>query len=171
MRLTSRLLATAKYLSPGAPTGLTGVYTHPAPRTTLLYLYTNTLDKLKQFPEHSVYRQSVEALTKHRLSIVESVKPSGLEQWQNSVRQTIESHPQAFRQIPASTNPKEVNIIYREIVIAQDYDIVPPSQPQPEGPRVAAEKAHQGEVFTRDPKAESITIPRIEPEPPLSVEQ
>ncbi|KAG9622147.1 hypothetical protein KCU64_g20939, partial [Aureobasidium melanogenum] len=66
MRASSRLLAQAsRFLTPGAPTGLTGVLTHAAPRSTLLYLYNSTLDKLKQFPEHSVYRQSTEALTKH----------------------------------------------------------------------------------------------------------
>lgn len=101
MRATLRLLASvrpaAKYLEAGTPTGLTGVYTHASPRSTLLYLYTSTLDKLKAAPEHSVYRQSVEALTRHRLSIVEASVPPGYEQWAEKARKLIKEHPERFR--------------------------------------------------------------------------
>lgn len=93
MRAAARLLAIVKpvrYLEPGNPTGLTGLTTHPTPRSTLLYLYTSTLDKLKQIPETSVYRQSTEALTKHRLSIVEKVKPEGWDTWHERVTKRIE---------------------------------------------------------------------------------
>ena len=57
MRPATRLFAAmqkAKYLVPGAPTGLAAHLTHASPRSTLLYVYTNTLEKLKFFPEHSV---------------------------------------------------------------------------------------------------------------------
>lgn len=84
MRRTLRLFASvkpARYLQAGSPTGLTGIYTHPSPRGALLFLYLSTLDKLKAVPEHSLYRQSVEALTKHRLAIVEGTVPVGFEEW------------------------------------------------------------------------------------------
>lgn len=70
-----------RFLEAGNPTGLTGLFTHPAPRSTLLYLYTATLEKLKAIPEHSIYRQSTEALTKHRYNIVDSIKPPGYDEW------------------------------------------------------------------------------------------
>ena len=99
MRATFRLFAAVKpgrYLEPGSPTGLTGLFTHPSPRSRLLYLYESILEKLKAFPESSVYRQSTEALTKHRLNIVEQIKPAGYEEWQKRAAETIEKHPHMF---------------------------------------------------------------------------
>jgi NADH dehydrogenase (ubiquinone) 1 alpha subcomplex subunit 5 len=101
MRATLRLFASvrpvaAKYLEAGTPTGLTGLYTHASPRSTLLYLYTSTLDKLKAAPEHSVYRQSVEAVTKHRLAIVEAAVPPGYVEWAEKARKLLEDHPEQF---------------------------------------------------------------------------
>lgn len=56
----------------GIPTGLAGIYKHPNPRPALVALYNETLNVLKdKFPNDSVYRQSVETLTKNRLNIVE----------------------------------------------------------------------------------------------------
>jgi NADH dehydrogenase (ubiquinone) 1 alpha subcomplex subunit 5 len=99
MRRTSRLLAavkSARYLEAGTPTGLTGLFTHAAPRSTLIYLYSSTLDKLKQLPESSVYRQSTEALTKHRLKIINSVVPAGFEEWSAKAKKIIAEHPEVF---------------------------------------------------------------------------
>ncbi|KAL4912334.1 ETC complex I subunit conserved region-domain-containing protein [Aspergillus aurantiobrunneus] len=99
MRSTLRLLASvkpARYLEPFAPTGLTGLNTHPTPRPTLIYLYTATLQKLKAFPESSVYRQSTEALTRHRLQIIESTKPPGFEAWLERVKKTVGAEPERF---------------------------------------------------------------------------
>lgn len=175
MRATTRLLATAKYLSPGAPTGLTGVYTHAAPRSTLLYLYNSTLDKLSKLPQHSVYRQSVEGLTKHRLSIVESVKPAGLEEWQVRVREVVDAYPNAFRQVATMSDPNVKNFVFKRSAIegmeSEDYDDEPLQKPEPEGPRTAAEKEHHGAAFSRDVRAENAKIPKIEAEPRLSAEQ
>jgi NADH dehydrogenase (ubiquinone) 1 alpha subcomplex subunit 5 len=104
MRSTLRLLANVKprYLEPFAPTGLTGLTTHPSPRPTLIYLYTTTLQKLSNFPESSAYRQSVEALTRHRLQIVESQKPPGFEQWLERVKKTVGAEPERFAQLQRS---------------------------------------------------------------------
>lgn len=100
MKTVSRLLANvkpARFLESGNPTGLTGLYTHAAPRSTLLYLYGSTLDKLKAIPEHSVYRQSVERIIQHRMNIVESIKPKGYDEWAEKAKKMIEEHPEVFQ--------------------------------------------------------------------------
>lgn len=170
MRATTRLLANVKYLSPGAPTGLAGVFTHPAPRSTLLYLYHNTLTLLNQFPEHSVYRQSVEALTKHRLAIVESVQPAGLQEWQDRTKELVDAHPTAFRRIPSIADPKKTNIIFKSDELVKQDD-GSDDKAELEGPRSFAAKKHLGAAFKRDARVENEKIPHIEPEPSLTAEQ
>lgn len=99
MRSTLRLLANVKsprYLEAFTPTGLTGLNTHPSPRPTLIYLYTAILQKLRAFPESSVYRQSTEAITRQRLEIIESTKPPGFEAWLERVRKTVGAEPERF---------------------------------------------------------------------------
>ena len=100
MRVTLRLLASVKsgrYLQPGHPTGLTGLFNHPSPRSALIYVYGSTLERLKSLPEHSVYRQSTEAITKHRLQIIQSIKPEGYEEWAKRAAETLEKFPEAFK--------------------------------------------------------------------------
>lgn len=54
------------------PTGITGLYQHPNPRPALIAVYNATLKELQNsFPKDSVYRQSVENITKARKQIVE----------------------------------------------------------------------------------------------------
>ena len=154
---------------------MTGLLTHASPRSTLLYTYNTTLEKLKRFPESSVYRQSTEALTKHRLSIVESVKPEGLEAWQERVRKTVEGNPLAFRTIGTQSSAKEVNFVYKDHarrgMSTAEFDDEPIEKAELEGPRTVRERANQAKVLTRDLAAENAKIPRIEPEPPLTAEQ
>lgn len=181
MRPALRLLASvpkAQYLEPGAPTGLTGLFTHSSPRSTLLYVYNNTLEKLKFFPEHSVYRQSTEALTRHRLSVIETVKPAGLEEWQTRVQSIVDAHPEAFRKIPISTpsGEKAFNIVWKaqalEGMRTQEWDDeYVPAKPFAEGPGEEEAKADMDKHMQKDLRAENAKIPRIEPEPPLTVEQ
>ncbi|KAI1499345.1 ETC complex I subunit conserved region-domain-containing protein [Biscogniauxia marginata] len=99
MRPTLRLLASVKprYLQPGNPTGLTGLYTHGSPRSTLLYLYRLTLDKLGRIPESSLYRQSAEALTRHRLAVVEAAVPPGHREWAERHARLLDAHPDALQ--------------------------------------------------------------------------
>ncbi|EFQ99937.1 hypothetical protein MGYG_02944 [Nannizzia gypsea CBS 118893] len=100
MRATLRLLANvkpARYLEPFTPTGLTGLSTHPSPRPTLIYLYTTTLQKLKAIPESSVYRKSTEALTKHRLDVVQSTKPPGFDAWLQRVKALVAENPDKYK--------------------------------------------------------------------------
>merc|ERR1711974_64955 len=94
---------------------------------------TSTLEKLKFFPEHSVYRQSTEALTRHRLSVIESVKPAGLEEWQARVEKIIDGHP--------------------------------------EGPTDEDLKKDLDKHMQKDIRADNAKIPRIEPEPALTIDQ
>jgi NADH dehydrogenase (ubiquinone) 1 alpha subcomplex subunit 5 len=111
MRRTFRQLAAVKptrYLEPGAPTGLTGLFTHPAPRSRLVYLYSSTLEKLSQFPTSSLYRQSTEALTKHRLEIITAAVPEGHAEWSERVKKTIAEHPEVFN-TPEGAVPHDAN--------------------------------------------------------------
>ena len=63
----TRILRSVKW-----PTGITGLHPNPQARAQLIRVYNATLESLKDIPEHAVYRQAVEALTKERLKIVES---------------------------------------------------------------------------------------------------
>ncbi|MCJ1285292.1 hypothetical protein MMC26_004632 [Xylographa opegraphella] len=118
MRSTARLLATVKpsrYLTPGNPTGLTGLFTHPLPRPTLIYIYSQTLDKLRAFPEHSAYRAATEALTAHRLRIVEGIRPPGYEEWSAQARKLLAEHPEVFNTPPGGVshdNEKHVKSVH-----------------------------------------------------------
>ncbi|KOS21520.1 NADH-ubiquinone oxidoreductase 29.9 kDa subunit [Escovopsis weberi] len=95
MRPTVRALA--RYLEAGTPTGLTGLWTHSTPRSTLLYLYNSTLQRLQSIPETSLYRQSVEAVTKHRLALVEKTAPPGHEQWAARAKELLSKNNGRFR--------------------------------------------------------------------------
>ncbi|CAG8432966.1 11027_t:CDS:10 [Diversispora eburnea] len=55
-----------------ATTGLFGLAVHPNPKSHLIKTYRRTLETLTQIPPTAVYRQATEALTQHRLSIIES---------------------------------------------------------------------------------------------------
>lgn len=105
MKAAFRLLASVKpgqLLEAGQPTGLTGLLTHPSPRSTLLYHYHSTLDKLKQIPESSVYRQSTEALTKHRMAIIEQSKPAGWDAWLDRIKLRLSDDPDKFQILETS---------------------------------------------------------------------
>ncbi|CAD6501215.1 BgTH12-01469 [Blumeria graminis f. sp. triticale] len=99
MRRSLRKLSAAqpsRYLESGAPTGITGLLTHASPRATLMYTYASTLDALAQLPESSLYRQSTEAITKHRMSIVSAVEPAGLAEYVERVKKILAANPSNF---------------------------------------------------------------------------
>ena len=182
MRATSRLLATVKsatkYLEAHTPTGLTGLSTHPSPRPALIYTYRQTLKKLNQLPKSSVYRQSAEAVTKHRLEVVESVKPEGYEQWMERVRKQIEASPKAYGQLMnedgslASEKPNIEHIDNWDGRIGR-------GDAHYEGPNVMAEAEHktraiEEEIRFRDQEDKDGQLPTVEDlevEPPLTREQ
>nr|POE87987.1 nadh-ubiquinone oxidoreductase 29.9 kda subunit, mitochondrial [Quercus suber] len=190
MRVTTRLFAavrSSQFLEPGAPTGLTGLLTHASPRSTLLYLYNSTLERLQQFPESSVYRQSTEALTKHRMRIIEETRPSGLSEWQARVKDTLEKYPKAFMTIPSIANPGEFNVVFKQAVqsnpdVTTDADFVDKypfefgqdtDHEMLEGPKFPDQVEAEGRKAGRMVNAiyQQENTPSIEPEPPLTADQ
>lgn len=182
MRPAFRLYAAVKhgrYLEAGNPTGLTGLFTHPAPRSTLLYLYSSTLDKLKSFPEHSVYRQSAEALTNHRMKVVESIKPEGYEEWAKKAAELVEKNPGVFDTTEGSpqrvsehdggtfvTTQQRKQDDERE----EEWDGEKVATPTLEGSRARPERAHQ-QCLAQDDPADGAGDVKWEPEPPLEASQ
>ena len=174
MRAALRLLADVKsvpsqVLESGAPTGLTGLYTHPSPRSTLLYLYNQTLQKLQHFPDYSVYRQSAEALTKHRQSIIEEIKPAGLSEWAERARKKIAENPKAFRGATQIGDSTYYHTSTEEVPEDQEWD-GEKGVPTLEGTRDEKEGAFNARAAAKSiPTREQVVD--WEPEPPLSAEQ
>ncbi|KAI8957639.1 ETC complex I subunit conserved region-domain-containing protein [Daldinia sp. FL1419] len=191
MRRTLRLLAAvkpARYLEAGAPTGLTGLFTHSSPRSTLLYLYTRTLEKLQDIPESSLYRQSIEALTKHRLAIVEAAEPPGYAEWAQRARKIAEANPERFNVSTAGANrPAEGS---RALQVKSGGKLfVHRSEPAPaderyeewngerdEGPGSEGLKGEEDRrdieaLFTREPTDGPDVKVQWEPEPQLTADQ
>lgn len=124
MRGTLRLFASVKpvrYLEAGAPTGLAGLRTNSSPRSTLLYLYHRTLDKLADVPETSLYRQSVEAVTKQRMGLVQAVKPAGYDEWAANARAVIQQHPYTFTEA-ASQAVQDIESLLDPKALEDDAD-------------------------------------------------
>lgn len=182
MRATARLFASvkpaSKFLEPYTPTGLTGLLTHPSPRPALIYTYRTTLQKLKALPKSSVYRQSVEALTKQRLEVVEATKPEGYEQWLERVRKQIDANPAAYRKLMHDDGTLTSQKAHVEPVDNWD-GVVTRSDVLPEGPNspIQAERkaaAIQKEAQVVDKEADEGRLPEVEDleaEPPLSRDQ
>ena len=53
-------------------TGIHGLAVHPDPLPALIKTYESTLSTISSIPQTSVYRQSVEALVRNKLSIVKN---------------------------------------------------------------------------------------------------
>jgi len=188
MRRTCRLLASAKparYLEANTPTGLTGLFTHPAPRSTLIYLYSSTLDKLKEFPEHSLYRQSTEALTKHRMSIIGAVVPEGYEEWSAKAKKIIAENPEVFN-TPKGGVDHDGGRHLKEVKDGRSFvttkvDEVPDETmeewdgeenlgPELEGVRTTSERKGQSVLGMKRPGEDEKTV-KWNPEPPLNADQ
>ncbi|KAI2780797.1 ETC complex I subunit conserved region-domain-containing protein [Daldinia loculata] len=191
MRRTLRLFAAvkpARYLEAGAPTGLTGLFTHSSPRSTLLYLYTRTLEKLQDVPESSLYRQSVEALTKHRLAIVEAAEPPGHAEWAARARKIAEGNPSRFGVATAGANQSAEGSFALQVTSGGKL-FVHRSEPAPsddryeewngerdegpgsEGLKGAEERGEHEMLFTREPTDSPGAKVQWEPEPQLTADQ
>ncbi|KKY32085.1 putative nadh-ubiquinone oxidoreductase kda subunit [Diaporthe ampelina] len=168
MRGTLRLLASVKpvrFLEPGAPTGLTGLSANQSPRSTLLYLYSSTLDRLRAVPETSLYRQSVEAVTKHRMSLVQSVKPTGYDEWLAKAREILEKHPEHFKETAHKTSDGSLAaglerdgkfFVLRQMNADvdsryQEWDGEEDEGPEKEGSRTLEERQDQSLISSRNP--------------------
>ena len=168
----------SKFLEPNAPTGLTGVLNHPAPRPALIYTYKQTLDRLREIPKSSVYRQSTEALTKHRLAIVEATKPQGYEKWLERVRKQIEASPTAYSKLLNEDGSLGSSKLYVEPVDNWDGVVTRKdarqegtntmSEAERKGKLVAAEVTH---VDQEDRDGRTPTVEDLEAEPPLTRDQ
>lgn len=178
MRAAFRLLASVKpgqFLEAGTPTGLTGLLTHPSPRSTLLYHYNATLDKLKQLPESSVYRQSTEALTRHRLSIVEQSKPAGWDEWQERIKLQVSEDPDNYKVLNTSGGhtivlPSPEHIDERSKAAEWDGEV---QQTFPEGIRSSKERLPHAKKMKGDVNytpERVFTDAQFEPEPQYTVE-
>lgn len=178
MRAAARLFAAigqGKYLEPGAPTGLTGLLTHPSPRSTLLYTYTATLDKLQQIPESSVYRQATEALTKHRLKIIEEAVPAGWAQWQETVQDKVHEDPTAFKAVETSQGtvvapPRYRNLDPRRVKAEWDGE---EHVSYPPGMRTQEQRRSHVKAFKGDPDympERTISPIELPPEPRYTVD-
>lgn len=186
-----RLLANVKpgrFLEAGTPTGLTGLFTHEAPRSALIYIYTSTLDKLKALPETSVYRQSAESLTNHRLKIVESVKAPGWEEWAEKAKAKIAANPEVFNTPEGGVDHeggaygKHMKSVKqgRTFIATQnqlepdereeEWDGETVATPLSEGPRSSAESRSLKGIARPRPGSDQKTI-TWEPEPPLEASQ
>ncbi|KAJ4363183.1 hypothetical protein N0V83_010303 [Neocucurbitaria cava] len=178
MRAAARLLASVKpgrVLEAGQPTGLTGLLTHPSPRSTLLYHYSSTLDKLQQIPESSVYRQSVEALTKHRLQVIEQSKPRGWDEWQEKMQSLIADDASAYTIIETSRGnsvvlPNQQEVDERLQQAEWDGETV---QSFPEGIRSAKERSQHVQKMKGDAKytpERAFSNVKFDPEPQYTTE-
>lgn len=181
MRATLRRFANVqpgRFLEAGNPTGLTGLLTHPAPRSTLLYLYTQTLEKLKALPEHSVYRQSTEALTKHRYKIVESFKAPGYEDWRMKALETVQKYQgvgMGNSESPIRGVTKDGSFIVSRLGQELDermmeWDGEKVSEGTLEGTRTAKERANQ-RFLAQDAREMNFKQLNWEPEPSLEASQ
>jgi NADH dehydrogenase (ubiquinone) 1 alpha subcomplex subunit 5 len=179
MRAATRLFTAVKqaeFLEAGAPTGLTGLLTHPSPRSTLVYLYSSTLDKLQQIPESSVYRQATEALTKHRLAIIQAAKPRGYEAWQQRVQLQVQENPKHFELVETSNGTRirlKSTKTYVDFRLADSEWDGERKRSMVEGIKTAKQRSglrhmHGGKDYDPLDNVRDITI---DPEPPLTAEQ
>lgn len=181
MRPTLRLLA--RYLEPGTPTGLTGLWTHSTPRSTLLYLYGTTLSRLQSIPESSLYRQSVEAVTKKRLGIVEAAVPPGYEEWAAKAKQLVGKDTENFRVNSGRIDGSEARTVKlgdRVFIVGtrhdpkddrlEEWDGEADEGGELEGIRTAAERADQVIWAERKPLEDHEKI-EWEDEPQLTADQ
>lgn len=178
MRAAARLFASVKpgqFLESGTPTGLTGLLTHPSPRSALLYHYSSTLDKLKQIPESSVYRQSTEALTKHRLQAVQASKPKGWDEWQDKVKMQVGEDEGAYKIIDYASGrtiflPPQQPVDERDRAAEWDGET---GQAFPEGIRTAKERQPYVQKMKGDvdyTPERSISNTKLDPEPKYTAE-
>jgi len=179
MRIATKLFASVKpgrFLEPGNPTGLTGLITHPTPRSTLIAIYGATLDRIKQIPEHSVYRQSVEAITRHRLNAIESVQPEGYVEWVRKAEEKLKANPDAFRSFGPNVSVHIVNAAMVANTYSEEEDEREvewdgeSTTPSLEGVRSLDERAYQKNLAQEIPSTGSEAV-GWEPEPPLEASQ
>jgi len=125
-----------------------------------------------------VYRQSAEALTKHRLEIIESTKPEGYEQWLERVRKQIEASPKAYSQFLNPDGSLASEKPYFEQIDNWDGQISK-ADAHYEGTNDLARADHKTKAVEKEIQAKNVeakegqlpTVEDLEVEPPLNREQ
>ena len=175
----------ARFLEPGSPTGLTGLFTHASPRSALLYLYLTTLERLTVLPETSVYRRSTESLTRHRLKIVESIKPANYDAWLEHSQKDLAERPELFKSTSDGTKDgkqQPVAVVRGgSTFVAVEVNTPDPSTlewdgekdlgPVLEGTRSEEEKLKDLEVLFEEGEPATAKYVEWEPEPQLDADQ
>ncbi|RDA85593.1 hypothetical protein CP532_0896 [Ophiocordyceps camponoti-leonardi (nom. inval.)] len=80
---------------------------------------------LQEIPETSLYRQSVEAITNHRIGIVEQMRPHGHQEWAARAREIVRKHPEQFRVASGRVDGSEaqsISIGNRMFVVGSKHD-------------------------------------------------
>lgn len=181
MRASLRLLT--RYLEPGTPTGLTGLWTHSTPRSTLLYLYGATLNKIQAIPEASIYRQSVEAVTRQRMELVEKTVPPGYTEWVARAKELVSSNQEQFRVTSGRVDGSEARTVKlgnRVFVLGskheagdirfEEWNGEEDEGGELEGLRTPEERKDQAVWAERKPLEDHETV-KWEDEPPLTADQ
>jgi NADH dehydrogenase (ubiquinone) 1 alpha subcomplex subunit 5 len=150
-----------------------------------MYLYSTTLMKLQQIPESSVYRQSVEALTKKRLAIVEAQTAPGHYAWLDTMRYRITEFQEKQKAAGLETMAENLKYEGNEFYLASlgsreiderevEWDDEPVVEPTLEGPRSGAELAKeqaQIDKFAKTEEEKQRFRLKLDPEPLLTREQ
>jgi len=176
------------FIAPFSPTGLAGLHAHPTPRPALIAVYNTTLLLLSTLPSHFLYRQSATNLTKHRLSLVNSVLPLGYSTYQSTVLGPLLPDLQMLAKSAGWPETKLQAALAAAQVQARFREITAGVPDTPEG--VDLEALHHVEIEIKkyetamaeavdpaaldignSPSSEKIEIPMIASEPPLSAEQ
>lgn len=69
------------------------------------------MSKLQALPETSMYRQSVEAVTKHRMGLVEKIVPPGYEEWAAKAKELVNKNSAQFRVASGRIDGSEVRTV------------------------------------------------------------
>ncbi|KAG0131102.1 ETC complex I subunit conserved region-domain-containing protein [Tuber indicum] len=164
-------------LAPFSTTGIAGILTHPNPRPALIAVYNHTISLLSRLPQHSVYRQSTENLTKHRLAIVESVKPEGWEGYQA----TLKSEREANGIRGTKDTEFELKVVGKQFSVmanrvTTDSPVIQAFLDKEVGrwgldPAADTSAAYVGDDVPVEQKGSSSEVPLLPEEPPLHAEQ
>ncbi|CUS07284.1 unnamed protein product [Tuber aestivum] len=165
-------------LAPFSTTGIAGILTHPNPRPALIAVYNHTLSLLSRLPQHSVYRQSTENLTKQRLAIVDSVKPEGWAEYQAALNSQREANG-----IQGTKDTEfELKVVGKQFLemvnrVTTDSPVMQAFLDKEMGrwglsPAVDTSDAYARDVDVRvEQKGPSPEVPLLPEEPPLYAEQ
>ena len=137
-------------------------------------------------PESSLYRQSTEALTRHRLSIISAAEPEGHAAWSEKAQKTIVEHPEVFN-TPAGGVPHDESKHVKVTKLGQHFVV---SEPELEvddtreewdsevqtvgfssgGMSEEDEAKDQGVMDMERPGSDTKTV-ELDPEPQLTADQ